>query len=126
MPIRALVTKYPIEKSLFKIFKYYSFFFFFFFLTAWDHEGIDHWKVEEFKPEDNPHGLLEESSFATLFPKYRETYLREVWPLLQDKLKEFVSFFVVCCAIKFLYTNHKDFGLTNIVFNRRRNLRTIH
>lgn len=55
----------------------------------WDHDGIDHWKVEEFKQEDNPHGMLEESSFATLFPKYRETYLREVWPLVQDKLKEF-------------------------------------
>lgn len=66
-----------------------------FLLTAWDHEGIDHWKVEEFKPEDNPHGLLEESSFATLFPKYRETYLREVWPLLQDKLKELVSLFYI-------------------------------
>lgn len=26
-------------------------------------------KIPEFKPENNPHGLLEESSFATLFPK---------------------------------------------------------
>lgn len=54
----------------------------------WDHEGIDHWKVEPFKEEDNPHGVIEESSFATLFPKYRETYLREVWPLVKEKLKE--------------------------------------
>lgn len=55
----------------------------------WDHDGIDHWKVEPFKDEDNPHGLIEESSFATLFPKYRETYLREVWPLVKEKLKEY-------------------------------------
>jgi len=56
----------------------------------WDHEGIDHWKIEEFKAEDNPFGgVCEESTFATLFPKYRETYLREVWPLVKAKLKEF-------------------------------------
>lgn len=42
----------------------------------WDHDGIDHWKVEPFKKEDNPSGLLEESSFATLFPKYRGAPLR--------------------------------------------------
>ena len=58
---------------------------------AWDHEGIDHWKIESFASEDNPHGMLEESSFATLFPKYREKYLREFWPLVEKKLKEYVS-----------------------------------
>ncbi|KXZ55951.1 hypothetical protein GPECTOR_2g1502 [Gonium pectorale] len=54
----------------------------------WDHDGIDHWKVDPFKPEDNPNGLLEESSFATLFPKYREKYLREVWPAVTKALKD--------------------------------------
>lgn len=46
-------------------------------------------KVPEFKPEDNPHGLLEESSFAVLFPKYREQYLRECWPLVQKILEQY-------------------------------------
>lgn len=51
---------------------------------------VDAWKMKlpEFKPEHNPHGLLEESSFATLFPKYRENYLRECWPLVQKALDE--------------------------------------
>ncbi|GIL47748.1 hypothetical protein Vafri_3931 [Volvox africanus] len=54
----------------------------------WDHDGIDHWKTDPFKPDDNPSGLLEESSFATLFPKYREKYLREVWPAVTKALKD--------------------------------------
>lgn len=38
------------------------------------------WKIDPFKPGDLEAGpLTEESSFATLFPKYREKYLREVW-----------------------------------------------
>ena len=35
----------------------------------WDNDPtLDKWKVDKFTPEDNPHGLLEESSFAVLFP----------------------------------------------------------
>jgi len=45
-------------------------------------------KIPEFKEEDNPHRLLVESSFATMFPKYREQYLKEHWPLIQKALDE--------------------------------------
>ncbi|ORZ35612.1 hypothetical protein BCR44DRAFT_44573 [Catenaria anguillulae PL171] len=54
---------------------------------TWDTDDIDKWKIESFKPEDNPLPFLEESSFATLFPKYRETYLREVWPHVTKALE---------------------------------------
>jgi len=46
-------------------------------------------KIPEFTEKDNPTGMLEESKFATLFPKYREKYLREVWPLVTVKLAEY-------------------------------------
>jgi hypothetical protein len=53
----------------------------------WDNEDIDHWKIEELKPEHVVGSFLEESSFATLFPKYREKYLREIWPLVTNALE---------------------------------------
>uniref|UniRef100_A0A8C1J3H4 KRR1 small subunit processome component n=1 Tax=Cyprinus carpio TaxID=7962 RepID=A0A8C1J3H4_CYPCA len=52
----------------------------------------DGWKEPKFAREDNPRGLLEESSFATLFPKYREAYLKQCWPLVQKALGDvFIS-----------------------------------
>lgn len=55
----------------------------------WDTDDIDHWKVDEFKPEDNVGGnFTEESSFATLFPKYREAYLREIWSVVARTLEK--------------------------------------
>eukprot|EP00566_Odontella_aurita_P015201 CAMPEP_0113580914 /NCGR_PEP_ID=MMETSP0015_2-20120614/30962_1 /TAXON_ID=2838 /ORGANISM="Odontella" /LENGTH=348 /DNA_ID=CAMNT_0000485205 /DNA_START=233 /DNA_END=1275 /DNA_ORIENTATION=- /assembly_acc=CAM_ASM_000160 len=60
----------------------------------WDDENIDHWEVDHWDEENGDKltggSLLEESSFATLFPKYREKYLREVWPVVTralDKLR---------------------------------------
>ena len=44
--------------------------------------------VPKFLPEHNKHGMLEESKFATLYPAYREKYLREVWPMVQKALSE--------------------------------------
>ena len=55
----------------------------------WDTDDIDHWKIEEWNPEHLNGHLLEESSFATLFPKYRETYLREVWPIVTKALEKY-------------------------------------
>lgn len=47
----------------------------------WDTADIDKWHIEEFTPEHNASGqpFSEESLFVTLFPKYRENYLRQVW-----------------------------------------------
>ncbi|EAW14002.1 90S preribosome/SSU processome component KRR1 [Aspergillus clavatus NRRL 1] len=55
----------------------------------WDTEDIDKWKIDPFKPDDNVAGsFAEESSFATLFPKYREQYLKEAWPVVTRALEK--------------------------------------
>jgi len=47
----------------------------------------DYWKLHPFTREDNPTGMIEESSFATLFPKYREQYLKDNWATVTRALK---------------------------------------
>ena len=61
------------------------------YIIAWDNENIDHWKKVDIKPGDMTTPLLEESSFATLFPRYREKYLQQIWPHVTRCLKDFVS-----------------------------------
>nr|XP_023909354.1 KRR1 small subunit processome component homolog [Quercus suber] len=56
----------------------------------WDDDpNIDRWTIEKFDPSWNESGMLELSSFSTLFPQYREKYLQEVWPTVKSALKEF-------------------------------------
>lgn len=81
--------------------KYYSLYFTFCFILSlvmvsshnkdkpWDTPDVDKWAIDEFKAEHNASGLhfSEESSFVTLFPKYREQYLRQVWADVTLSLK---------------------------------------
>jgi hypothetical protein len=48
--------------------------------------------VDPFTKEDNAVPFTEESSFATLFPKYREQYLRQNWPAVTKALDKYVYF----------------------------------
>lgn len=61
----------------------------------WDTDDIDHWKVDPVTPEEKLPAPLEESSFATLFPTYREQYIREVWPIVTKYVYPLV-FFCFC------------------------------
>jgi len=56
----------------------------------WDDPNVDHWKPVSISKEDAPKGglMTEESSFATLFPQYREQYLKQVWPDVKAVLAE--------------------------------------
>lgn len=55
----------------------------------WDTDDIDKWKVDVFSPEDNVGGSFAETSeFQVLFPKYREVYLKEAWPLVTKSLEK--------------------------------------
>merc|ERR1719453_2185195 len=56
----------------------------------WDDGTIDHWKVDKFDAADNKGGhFLEESSFATLFPQYREKYLKQIWSEVTRVLQKY-------------------------------------
>ncbi|KAJ8447662.1 hypothetical protein Cgig2_031716 [Carnegiea gigantea] len=53
----------------------------------WDEDPtIDHWKINKFDPSWNPTGMLEISSFSTIFPKYREKYIQDIWPTIISAL----------------------------------------
>eukprot|EP00298_Acanthocystis_sp_HF-20_P006258 c16172_g1_i1.p1 GENE.c16172_g1_i1~~c16172_g1_i1.p1 ORF type:complete len:375 (-),score=148.90 c16172_g1_i1:85-1185(-) len=53
----------------------------------------DQWKEPKITPEDvqleKGPLILEQSSFSTLFPQYRELYLKQVWPEIKKELKAF-------------------------------------
>ncbi|KAK9093199.1 hypothetical protein Syun_028110 [Stephania yunnanensis] len=55
----------------------------------WDDGTIDHWNIEKFDPSCNEGGMLAVSTFSTLFPKYREKYLQQVWPDVRRVLKQY-------------------------------------
>lgn len=57
----------------------------------WDDGTVDKWHIEEFKEEDNKGGTFaEESNFVTLFPKYREAYIQQIWPEVEKELNKIV------------------------------------
>ncbi|KAK0714813.1 hypothetical protein B0H67DRAFT_553461 [Lasiosphaeris hirsuta] len=55
----------------------------------WDTDDIDKWKTDPMTKEESSGPFLEESSFMTLFPKYRERYLRDSWPLITKAIEKY-------------------------------------
>ena len=47
------------------------------------------WSLDlpKFNKGDMRHSLQEESEFKTLFPKYREKYLKQCWPFVEHTFK---------------------------------------
>ncbi|KAJ3142560.1 hypothetical protein HK100_001384 [Physocladia obscura] len=57
----------------------------------WDTNDVDKWAIQPFDPETDGkliQPFLEESSFATLFPKYREQYLKSIWTGVTSELEK--------------------------------------
>lgn len=55
----------------------------------WDTDDVNHWEIVKVSAEDEIKPFTEESSFATLFPKYRETYLKSIWELVTKTLEKY-------------------------------------
>ncbi|KAL4466048.1 hypothetical protein ABPG74_004285 [Tetrahymena malaccensis] len=56
----------------------------------WDNDPtLDKWKIDPFNKGDMPEPLAEESSFATLFPQYREKYIQECFGNVKKVLSEY-------------------------------------
>ena len=55
----------------------------------WDNDPtLDKFKIDPITKEDMKHPIMEESSFAVLFPQYKEKYVKEIWPHVKKALKE--------------------------------------
>ncbi|KAI0989541.1 hypothetical protein GJ496_010904 [Pomphorhynchus laevis] len=59
-----------------------------------------HWKDTPVSQSENPKGTVCESSFAVLFPKYREKYIKECWTLVKDALKPYVFVYITFATVK--------------------------